>query len=59
MGAVDIKLDYDLHGTTTLQLQCRLATTADFLMRCHPDGSLILQLQYRLDGTVSTAIHKT
>jgi len=30
MGAVDIKLDYDLHGTTTLQLQCRLATTADF-----------------------------
>ena len=29
-GAVDIKLDYGLDGTTTLQLQCRLAGTTDF-----------------------------
>ena len=27
---IDIKLDYGLDGTTTLQLQCRLAGTADF-----------------------------
>ena len=29
-GAVDIKLDYGLDGTTTLQLQCRLPGTTDF-----------------------------
>ena len=28
--AVDIKLDNGLDGTTTLQIQCRLAGTADF-----------------------------
>jgi len=58
-GAVDIKLDYSLDGTTTLQLQCRLAGTTDFfLMRCHLDGTLISQLQYHLDGTLATAFLK-
>jgi len=40
-GAVDIKLDYSLDGTTTLQLQCCLVSTADFLTRCRLDGTLI------------------